>query len=42
MAELGNFLDDNVQVNRLFLYAALEKVQIMREFAFDNYCHHTK
>jgi hypothetical protein len=36
-AELGNIRDDNAQVNGLFLYAALEELRVLREFASHGY-----
>ena len=41
-SELGNIRDDNARVNGLFLYAALEELQVLREFASHDYCRHPK
>jgi hypothetical protein len=41
-AELGYIWDDNAQVNGLFLYAALEELRVLREFASHDYCQHPK
>ena len=41
-SELGNIQDDNARVNGLFLYAALEELRVLREFALHDYCRHPK
>jgi hypothetical protein len=41
-ADLGNLKDDMGQVNGLFLYAALEELQVLRDFATHQYRHHPK
>jgi hypothetical protein len=41
-ADLGNIKDDTAQVNRLFLYAALEELHVLRDFAAHQYRHHPK
>ena len=42
VSELGNIRDDNARVNGLFLYAALEELRILREFASHDYRRHPK
>jgi len=41
-SELGNFRDDNVRVNGLFLYATLEELRVLREFTSHDYRRHPK
>ena len=41
-AGLKNICDDAAQVNRSFLYAALEELQVLREFQDHKYCQHLK
>jgi hypothetical protein len=40
--DLGNAKDDTAQVNGLFLYAALEELHVLRNFAAHQYQHHRK
>jgi hypothetical protein len=40
--DLGNVKDDTARVNRLFLYAALKELRILRDFAAHQYRHHPK
>ena len=42
VSELGNIRDDNARVNGLFLYAALEELRVLREFASHDYRRHPK
>ncbi len=41
-ADLGNVKDDTARVNRLFLYAALKELHVLRDFAAHQYRHHPK
>ena len=41
-ADLGNLKDDMGRVNGLFLYAALEELRVLRDFAAQQYRHHPK
>jgi hypothetical protein len=41
-SELGTIRDDNARVNGLFLYAALEELWVLREFASHDYRRHPK
>ena len=41
-ADLGNLKDDTGRVNGLFLYAALEELRVLRDFAANQYRHHPK
>jgi hypothetical protein len=41
-ADLGNIKDDTARVNRLFLYAALEELHVLRDSVAHQYCHHPK
>ncbi len=41
-SELGNIRDDNTRVNGLFLYAPLEELRVLREFATHDYRRHPK
>ncbi|KAL3805739.1 hypothetical protein ACHAW5_003819 [Stephanodiscus triporus] len=41
-ADLGNLKDDTGRVNGLFLYAALEELRVLRDFAAHQYRHHPK
>ena len=40
--DLENVNDDTARVNGLFLYAALEKLWVLRDFAAHQYLHHPK
>ncbi len=40
--ELGTIRDDNARVNGLFLYAALEELRVLQEFASHDYRRHPK
>jgi hypothetical protein len=42
VADLGNIKDDTAWVNGLFLYAALEELRVLRDFAAHQYRHHLK
>ncbi len=42
VAELGNIRDDNARVNGLFLYATLEELRVLREFASHDFRRHPK
>ena len=41
-SELGTIRDDNVRVNKLFLYATLEELRVLWEFASHDYRRHPK
>jgi hypothetical protein len=41
-ADLGNIKDNTTHVNRLFLYAAIEELYVLRDFASHDYCYYLK